>query len=68
MKHHLKQILNLNLLNALFGRIINVNPTHIIKWLLKVQILDYIENLDCAKHCPKSHTKAGKHAPDLQGD
>jgi hypothetical protein len=34
----------------LSGRIININTTHIIKWLLNVQILDCTEYLNCAKH------------------
>lgn len=54
-------------MNELFGKIINVNPAHIIKWLLNVQILDYVEYLDYAKHCPKSHTKMAKHGAGLQG-
>lgn len=53
---------------------INVNPTHIIKWLLNVQILffflnvqilDYTEYLARGLARLKSHTDMGKHAGRL---
>lgn len=41
---HLRHILNLNLLNELFGRITNVNTACIKRGLLNVQIYDYAEH------------------------